>query len=153
MQRNFSMKVFLRQDVEQLGMAGEIVTVSDGFARNYLLPRKKAIRVSADNEESLRANARSLADRERIASSGTEMKAERIRSLAIELTRKTHDSDKLYGSINQQEIVDALKERGIIIAKNQVLFEKAIKTTGEYQVKIKLSSAVQPHLTVHVGAE
>lgn len=147
------MKVFLRQDVENVGMAGEIVTVSDGFARNYLLPRKKGIRVSTENEKEFSGRLRAVAQRERVASSGVEMKAERIRSIDLVIARKAHDTNKLYGSISSQEIVDAFKERGISIAKNQVIFDKAIKTIGEFPVTIKLSSIVQPIITVKVVAE
>jgi len=147
------MKVFLRRDVENVGMQGDIVNVSDGFANNYLLPKKWAIRVDAHNEATFKRRLSYIKQREQAVASKAAMTAERIASLQITIKRKTHDEGKLYGSITQQEIADALQERGVSIAKNQVIFDKAIKSTGTHTITIKLSRDLQPQLQIQVVSE
>lgn len=147
------MKVFLLKDVEKVGMAGEVIKVADGFAQNFLLPRKLAIQVTAANEEVMNKMIKRIEKREEVIATKTSMLAEKIKSIDIVLKRKMHDGDKMYGSINPQEIADALAEKGISIAKNQVEFDKSIKSKGVYTVTIKLSSQLRPALTVKVVAE
>jgi len=144
------MKVFLRQDIENVGMKGDIVSVSDGFANNYLLPRKFAIRVDAHNEAAFKRRLSYIQEREKAVASKAAMTAERISSLRITLKRKTHDEGKLYGSVTQQEIADALNERGISVAKNQVIINKTIKSVGTHTVTVKLSRDLQPQLHIEV---
>ena len=145
------MKVFLRQDVENVGMKGDIVNVSDGFANNFLLPRKYAIRVDANNEATFKRRLSYVKEREQAVASKAAMTAERIASLSLTLKRKTHDEGKLYGSVTQQEIADILQEKGISVAKNQVIVDKAIKSVGTHTVTIKLSRQLQP--TLHITVE
>ncbi len=148
--KGYAMKVFLRRDVENVGMQGDIVNVSDGFANNYLLPRRFAIRVDAHNEAAFKRRLSYVQEREKAVASKAAMTAERIASLQVTLKRKTHDESKLYGSVTQQEIAQALQDRGISVAKNQVRIEKTIKTTGTHTVTIKLSRDLQPQLQITV---
>ncbi len=147
------MKVYLLKDVEKVGMAGEIVKVSDGYASNFLLPRKAAVQVTPENEQFYQSRIKRIENRKEVLSSQTSMLAEKIKSTTVTIKRKMHDNDKLYGSIAPGEIVDILAEKGISISKSQVQFDKSIKSKGTYEVIIKLSSRLQPHLTLKVVPE
>ncbi len=147
------MKVFLLKDIEKIGMAGEFVKVSDGFAANFLFPRKLAVAVTPENEVSLKQRVKVVEKRKEVIESKTSMLAEKIKSLTVVLKRKIHDNDKLYGSVAPHEIVDALAEKGVSVSKNQIKFDKPIKSKGLHTVTIKLSSKLQPLLTVKVVPE
>jgi len=147
------MKVFLLKDVEKVGCAGEMIKVQDGYAINFLFPRKLAIEITPLNEKSFTHRVKVIEKRQEVVASKTSQLAERIKSLTVTIKRKMHDGDKLYGALTEAEIVDALKEQGISISKSQVIFEKSIKAKGSHAVTIKLSSQLQPQVTVKVVAE
>ncbi len=147
------MKVFLLKDVEKIGLAGEIIKVADGFGANFLLPRKLAIEITAHNENVYKKREKQIEHRKEVIATKTSMLAEKINTLKITLKRKMHDDGKLYGAINASEIVEALAEKGIIITKSQVEFDKSIKTKGTHEVTIKLSSKLQPKIAVTIISE
>lgn len=147
------MKIFLVENVQNVGKAGEVVSVSDGFARNFILPSKKGIEVTAHNESDFAKRAERLKARENTSQVKKSSLADRIESLQVTIRRKVHDDGKLYGAINTQEISDALASEGVSVAKNQVLIEKSIKARGLHSVVIKLSSSLQPRLAVKVVAD
>ena len=147
------MKVFLLKDIEKVGMAGEIITIAEGYARNFLIPRKLALEVTPQNQASLLNKIKTVEHRKDVIESKTSMLAEKIKSLELAIKRKTHDQGKLYGSISEGEIVDLLAQKGISVAKNQVAFDKTIKAQGVYKVTIKLSSKLQPVFTLKVIPE
>lgn len=144
------MKVYLKQDVEKIGLAGEIISVSDGYGKNFLLPRGLAVEVTADNEAFYRARQKTVANRKEAVATKTSMLAEKIKGLKLTIARKMHDGEKLYGSIAESEIVDLLAQEGIKVGKSQIIFEKAIKTKGTFPVVIKLSNSLQPQLQVKI---
>ena len=147
------MNVFLLKDIERIGIAGEIVKVKKGFAQNFLFPRKLAMEVTKDNQKHFKKREKVIEHRKDVVESKSSMLAEKIKSINITLKRKTHDDGKLYGSINPQEIVELLSAKGISVSKSQVLFGKSIKSTGAYDVTIKLSSKLQPALNVKVVSQ
>jgi len=147
------MKVFLLKDVEKVGLSGEIIKVSEGYAANFLIPRKLAIEVTEKNALALQNRIKVVEKREEVIQSKTSMLAERIKSLKLSIKRKAHDDGKLYGSISQSEVVDLLAAQGISLSKAQVEFSKAIKTVGNHEVGIKLTSKLQTKLTLTVVAE
>lgn len=147
------MKVFLLKDVEQFGAAGEIVSTTDGYARNFLIPRKLAVEVTPENEGSFKNRIKVIENRKSVVSTKTSLLAEKIKSLELVLKRKMHDDNKLYGSIGAHEVVDLLSQKGISISKSQVEFDKTIKSKGTYPVTIKLSSKLHPALTLKVISE
>lgn len=147
------MKVYLVKDVEKVGMAGEIVEVSDGYGSNFLLPRKLAVQITPENEQFYKTRIKHVENRKEVVATATSMLAEKIKSTTIVLKRKMHDDNKLYGSIGSNEIVDLLAEKGISVSKNQVQFDKSIKSKGTYEITIKLSSRLQPQLTIKVVPE
>ena len=147
------MKVYLLKDIEKVGLAGEVLNVKDGFAANFLFPKKLAIRVTPENETLYAKQAKKVEKRKEVVATKTSMLAEKIKGTTLTLARKIHDDSRLYGSISEGEVVDALAQQGISVSKSQVLFEKSIKEKGTYKVTIKLSSALQPQITLKVVAE
>lgn len=146
------MKVFLLKDIEKVGCAGEMIKVQDGYAINFLFPRKLAIEITPLNEKSFIHRVKVIEKRQEVVASKTSMLAEKIKALTVVIKRKMHDNDKLYGAITEAEIVDGLKEHAVSISKSQVVFDKSIKTKGSYTVTIKLSSQLKPQVTVKVIA-
>ena len=151
--KGFQMKVFLREDIEKVGMAGEIINVSEGYARNFLFPRKLAIVVTPKNESFYAKRIKILDHHKEVVASKTSMLAERIGSLELSLKKKMHDDGKLYGAVNRSEIVDLLAAKGVSVSKNQIEFEKAIKGKGRYPVIVKLSSRLKPKITLNISEE
>lgn len=147
------MKVYLTQNVPQVGMAGEIINVSDGYAANFLLPRKLGVKLTPANEEFYKNKVVQVVHRKEVIETETTMVAEKIKATEIKIKCKIHDDGKLYGAISQNDIVDALEAKGITISKSQVIFDKSIKKTGTHTVTIKISSRLQPQLTVKVVGE
>lgn len=138
------MRVFLTKDVEKIGFAGEIVKVKEGFATNFLIPKKLGIIVTPENEAGLQKKIKSIENRKEAIKTKTSMLAEKIKSLKLTLKTKIHDSDKLYGSISASDVIDLLAKEGISVSKNQIIFEKSIKTLGTFDVTVKLSNQLQP---------
>lgn len=147
------MKVYLRQDIPKIGLQGEIIKVSEGYAHNYLLPKKLAIEITPENEDFFKSRVRVIEHRKEVVATETSMLAEKIKSTEVTLKKKMHDNTKLYGAISAQEVADALAQKGIKVSKSQVIFGKSIKEKGSYPVTIKLSSRLQPSLTVTVVSE
>lgn len=147
------MKVFLRKDVEKVGMAGEIVKVEDGFARNYLFPRDLAIEITQDNEKFYQQRVKKIEHRKEVIESKTSILAENIKSLRLTIRRKMHDDGKLYGSVNEKEIAELLAKAGYSIDKSKIIIDKSIKAKGDYQVTIKLTNSLQPKVVVSVIPE
>ncbi len=147
------MKVYLKKDVEKVGIAGEIIKVKEGFAINYLIPRGFAVAVTNANADFFKKRERLVENRKEVLSSQTSMLAEKIAAIDLILKKKMHDDGKLYGAISPTDIVDKLAEKGISIGKNQVIFVKSIKSKGVYEVTVKLSSRLQPKVKVTVVPE
>ncbi len=144
------MKIFLLKDVMRVGMASEMIEVSDGYALNYLIPQKLGVQVTEHNEKALQHKVRTLQKRTEVVVSKTSMLAEQIKGLKAVLRVKTHDGDRLYAAISAHDVVELLSGSGIKIAKNQVLFSETIKAKGVYPVTIKLSNTLKPVLTLKV---
>ena len=144
------MKVYLLQDVSKIGFAGEIIKVADGYAKNFLFPRKLGVEITPKNAKFYESKVKNVQHRKEALASEQSMFSEKINHLKLTLKKKMHDDNRLYASINASEVVDLLAEQGIKVAKSQVKFDKSIKTAGEHTVTIKLSSKLQPQLTLKV---
>jgi large subunit ribosomal protein L9 len=151
--RSKRMEVYLRKDIEKVGMAGEIIKVGDGFARNFLLPQGLAIEITSHNKNQYIAKIRNVENRKDVIASQTSMFAEKLNSVSVTLKRKMHDDGQLYGSINASEVVDALAQQGISINKSQVEFDKSIKSKGTFKVEIKLTTKLKSMISVTVIPE
>lgn len=147
------MRVYLLKNVERVGVAGEILKVSDGYAQNFLFPSKLAVQVTPANEKFYQGRIKQVENRKEVIASETSMLAERIKSTPLLLKKKTHDGSKLYASVNPLEIAELFTQKGIAVAKSQVHFDKSIKTTGNYDVVIKLSARLQPIVKLKVISE
>ena len=147
------MEVFLRKNVAKIGLAGEIIKVGDGFARNFLIPQGLAVEMTSHNKAQFEAKIRKVENRKEIIASEMSMFADRIAGTSVTLKRKMHDNGSLYGAISTSDIVEALSKEGISVAKSQIDIEKPIKTKGSFKVTIKLSSHLKPSITVIIEAE
>jgi large subunit ribosomal protein L9 len=147
------MKVILRQDFQQLGRVGDVVEVKDGYARNYLLPRRIAYQATQSSilqlEEEKKQHAK-LLDKEKRQS---EKLATELEKVSITIQMKVGEDDKLFGSVTSQMIVDALKEKGFTVDKRQIELEDIIKALGIYSVDAKLPGGVVAKVKVWVVRE
>lgn len=145
------MKVILLQDVKGKGKKGQMLEVSDGYARNYMLPRKMAIEATADAVNTMRMNDK--ATQERIAREKAEAMetAKKLREMTVTVTAKGGGNGRLFGSITNQEIADALKAKtGISLDKRKIVIADAIKNVGTYTVTCKLGYEITVPLTVKI---
>lgn len=147
------MKVFLLKDIEKVGMAGEMIQVSEGYGRNFLIPRKLALEVSPSEEKSFSKRALSVDKRHEVIESKLSLLAERLKNVVITVTRKIHDGDKLYAAITPADVVALLAAQGFEVEKHQVLIDKAIKKAGVFPITIKLSPRFQPVVSLKIVAE
>lgn len=146
------MQVFMLKDVQSVGMAGQMINVSDGYAMNFLIPRKLAVEVTAQNLEFFKQKKQKEQVAASVLSSKAAMVAERIKSMHVTIKERVHHDGKLYGAVSPDQIVDLLKAKDVIINKKQVEFDKSIKSVGEHKVTIRISSKLKPELTVKVEA-
>ena len=143
-------QVYMLKDVENVGMTGQIVKVSEGYALNFLIPKKLATRVDAHNKKHFESKQVREKVTQEVLSTKVAMLAERIKGLHVTVKQKIHDDGKLYGALSADIIVDLLKGKEISITKKQVEFIKNIKNIGEHKVIIKLSAKLKPELTLKV---
>ena len=146
------MKVVMLQDVEKVGMAGQVINVADGYASNFLIPRKLAIKATIKNIEHYKQQAKKEKVSKDVLQSKVSMVAERIKNMHLTIKERSHDDGKLYGAVGQDVIVDILKKEKVVINRKQVEFAKSIRTIGEHKITIKLSSKLKPILTIKVVA-
>lgn len=146
-------QVYMLKDVENVGMTGQIVKVSEGYASNFLIPKKFAVRVDESNQKFYATKQAREKIAQEVLTSKVAMLAERIKNLHLTIKQKVHDDGKLYGSLSADIIVDLLKEKDISITKKQVEFTKSVKSIGEHKVMIKLSSKLKPELTLKVTGD
>jgi len=147
------MKIYLLKNVPNIGQAGNVYSVSDGFARNFLIPRKLGVEVTTQNQANLSNLIKVAQEKKEVTAVKTSQLAERIKSLELVLKRKMHDDGKLYGAISNSEIVALFAEHGITISKSQVELDKSIKSKGSYTLTIKLSTQLKPTVKIKIVPE
>ena len=147
------MEVILREHVEHLGERGEIVKVSDGYARNYLLPRKLALPATDGNRKHVERERRKMDTREAEEKSQAEAIAARLASVDITIARRVGDTAQLYGSVTSADITEFLKEKGFDVDRRKLILPEPIKTIGEHDVPLKLHRDVTVPLKVKVVKE
>lgn len=147
------MEVILREHVEHLGRRGEIVKVADGYARNYLLPRKLALPATEANRKWVERERRIAEMRDREEKAAAEAIATRLSALEITVPRRTGENDQLYGSVTNADIAELLAARGFEIDRRKILLPDPIKQLGEVTVPVKLHREVVAQLRVVVVKE
>lgn len=147
------MEVILRDHVEHVGRRGEIVKVADGYARNYLLPRKLALEATEGNRKRVERERKILEAREAEERGAAEAIAARLTALELSISRKVGENDQLYGSVTNADIGDLLKARGFDIDRRKILLPDPLKSLGESTVPVKLHRDVTAHVRVSVVKE
>lgn len=147
------MDVILREDVEHLGRAGEIVTVKDGYGRNYLLPKGLAYLATAGNRQRVEAEGKRRAQRLAADRATAEAQAARLAEVSLTFTVKTAEGEKLFGSITAADIAEKLGELGYEVDKRRVELDEPIKLVGIYKVPVRLDAGVHADVRVWVVKE
>ncbi|MDD2318021.1 MAG: 50S ribosomal protein L9 [Desulfobacterales bacterium] len=143
-------KVILMETVESLGIIGKEVNVADGYARNYLLPRKKAVLATPQNRNLIEQARAKLELQQAKERETAEEMARRIEGVTCRIESKVSEEDRLYGSVSAREIAEALARQGIEVEKRMILLEEPIKALGAYQIPIRVYKDVKPVITVEV---
>ena len=144
------MKVILTNDVEKLGKSGELKTVSDGYATNYLIPRSLAVPAAGGAYRAWQHDIASREDKRKREREEADIAATRIASTTLTMGVKVGEGGKLYGSITSKDIADALGRRGIEIDRHKIDLEEPLKSLGTYKVAVKVASGMTPEVTVVV---
>lgn len=145
------MKVILLQDVKGKGKKGQMLEISDGYARNFLLPKKLAIEATPDAINTMRMNDKAAAERAAKERAEALEISHKLREMTLVVTAKGGGAGKLFGSVTSQEIADALKAKsGIAIDKRKIVMSDSIKNVGTYTVQCKLGYEITAPLTVKI---
>jgi len=145
------MKVILLERVERLGTLGDVVNVKDGFARNFLLPRSKALRATSENLKVFEAQRAEIEDRNAKARAAASKSGEGLDGSSYVLIRQAGESGQLYGSVSGRDVADAVNAEGGRIDRAMVVLDKPIKTLGVHPVKVKLHAEVTITVNVNVA--
>src|SRR6476661_2160828 len=145
------MEVILLERVEKLGAIGDVVKVKDGFARNYLLPRKKALRANEANRKVFEANRARIEEDNANRRTDAEKAAKGVDGKTVQLIRQASNTGQLYGSVSARDIVEALEGDGAHVTKSQVVLDRPIKSIGLHEIKIALHPEVAVTVRVNVA--
>jgi large subunit ribosomal protein L9 len=147
------MKLILQEDIEKLGTRGELVEVTKGYARNFLLPRKLALEATPGNMKRLEKMRTAFAKKEAVERGDAQKLAELLASVSLTFTRKAGESDQLFGSVTSGDISEALAAQDFHIEKRKVVLAEPIKTIGEHEIPIKLHREVTVNVKVIIKKE
>jgi large subunit ribosomal protein L9 len=145
------MEIVLLERVEKLGQIGDVVNVKPGYARNYLLPRGKALRANKQNMAKFEAERSAIEERNADAKKQAEMLSESIGNLSVNLVRAASEMGQLYGSVTARDIAEAVSQAGHEVDKRQVTMESAIKNLGLFTLKLTLHAEVTKQIVVNVA--
>jgi len=145
------MKVILTQDIKGKGKKGQMIDISDGYARNYLLPRKLAVEATADAVNTMRMNDKAAAEKAAKEKAEALEISKQLRAMTLVVTAKGGGAGRLFGSVTNQEIADALREKsGITLDKRKIVISDPIKSIGTYTVQCKLGYEITAPLNVKI---
>ena len=148
------MKVILQQDVKGQGKKGQLVNVSDGYARNFLLPKKLAVIATAENVNTMKQQEKARKAQEAAEKAEAEATAAKLKELTVKVVAKGGNGGRLFGAVTSKEIADALQaQHGIAIPKTKLVLEEPIKACGGYQIRAKLGYEVTGTVKVMVTEE
>ncbi len=145
------MEIILLERIEKLGTIGDVVTVKDGYARNYLLPNKKALRANEANRKVFEANRLKIEADNAARRTEAQGHAGNVEGKSVILIRASSNSGQLYGSVSVRDIVDALNADGADVSKSMIVLERPIKTIGVFDVKVSLHPEVSVTVKVNVA--
>jgi large subunit ribosomal protein L9 len=145
------MQVILLERIGRLGQMGDVVTVKDGFARNYLLPQGKALRATDANRKRFERERAQLEARDLELKSDAQAVSTKLDGQSFIVIRQAGDTGQLYGSVSTRDIATAISEGGFSIERRQVMLDRPIKTLGLHDVRISLHAEVTPHVMVNVA--
>ena len=147
------MKVILREDVEKLGKAGDVVKVADGYGRNFLIPRRLAVLANLRNLKTLDHDKRTIAARVKKSLKAAESLASKLAAVSVTISAKAGEEGKLFGAITSRDIAEALEKAGVPVDRKLIQLADPIKHLGDYKVKVKAGGDFQPEISVSVVAE
>lgn len=145
------MQIILLERIEKLGTIGDVVTVKDGYARNYLLPNKKALRANDANRKVFEANRSKIEADNAARRVDAEKHSENVEGKSVILIRASSNAGQLYGSVSVRDIADALNAEGADVSKSMIVLERPIKTIGVFDVKVALHPEVAVTVKVNVA--
>lgn len=148
------MKVILQQDVKKVGSKGDIVEVSEGYGRNFLLPKKLAVEATAANLETAKQKANSAARKKQQATDEARLLAAQLEKVSVKVAVRIGEGGKLFGSVTGKDVADALaKEHGIDVDRRKISLKSEVTGAGEYEAVIKVHPEIQSTIGVVVVAE
>jgi large subunit ribosomal protein L9 len=147
------MKIILREDVTNLGKAGEVANVRDGYGRNFLIPHGKAVLASDKNLRELEHHKRVIFQQQAKQKASAEDVAKKLGALQVTIARKVGEQDKLYGSVTNKDVADAVAKLGVEIERHSIELHEPIRALGTFDVAVKLHSNVTGTIKVWVVAE
>ena len=147
------MKVILKADVANLGKMGELVSVKEGYGRNFLIPQGKALRATVENVRQLEHEKAVLSRLALARRKDAEAMATKLTGITVTIERAAGEAGKLFGSVTSKDLEDALREKGVAIDKRQIVLPDALKSLGETTVEVKLSAEIVAAFTVNVVAK
>ena len=147
------MKIILVKDVNKLGEAGKVVNVSDGYARNYLLPKNLALIATKNNLQRIETIKKEAEAEKLEVENKFKALAEKIKTTELTFTRKADENEHLFGSVSEIDIVTALAEKEIEIHKTDIVWEKHLKEIGDFEVKIVFPNNITENLKVKIEKE
>lgn len=144
------MEVILLERLGRLGGIGDVVAVRDGYARNFLIPQKKALRATDANKKVFELRREQIEAENAQAIAEAQVVAEKIKNVSLTIVRQASQEGKLYGSVTVRDVADALLEAGHEVAKSQIVLSTTIRTTGEHEVRVNLHAEVIVKLQLNV---
>lgn len=144
------MQVILKEDIAHLGQMGELVSVKRGFGRNYLLPKGLAVEATQRNVKKLDHERRLIDGRKEKLLAEARTIAERLRDISITISKNTTEEDRLYGSVTNREIADALSAEGITLDRRKIIIDDPIRSLGVFKVRVKLNAELDGEIKVWV---
>jgi large subunit ribosomal protein L9 len=147
------MQIILQEDVDKLGTRGQLVDVAEGYARNFLLPRKYAIEATPNNMKRLDKMRAAFAKKEATEKEAAQKLAELLAGVSLEFVRRTGENDHLFGSVTSGDIAESLEAKGYNIDKKKIVLAEPIKALGDFEVPVKLHREITATLKVAVKKE
>lgn len=144
------MQIILREDLKNLGQAGDLVEVKPGYGRNYLIPQGLAMVATADNIQKIEHEKRLIAAKKAKLLKDAQAIIDRLKTVSVTVTRQVGEDDKLFGSVTSRDIEEQLAQKGITVDHKKIVIAETIKTAGEHTVEIKLGHGLSAPLVVSV---